>query len=236
MNFGSFWQGSEATIATNTAAKVSLVGLASVAVFLIANAVAILRVIFNIPDYEIKTIMLKGLDEESARIYLNIEFAGTNSGKLISAQTEGPTDVSLFISAPGENLPEKPSVNMQIPSDIKFNLASSQPSNFVIDDLEIKFSETLNPNVFAKIIQAKLNERELVEEDVPNLRVKIKTRVVFKSFWIPLGASFDLPRDIDLKKILLKKKQADGSKAEDNKENKAGDNKENKAENSVENK
>ena len=111
----------------------TIVGLVSAIVFLIANGVAVLNTLKEFPVPEIKTFAITGFNDGPARVYIDIEFPGRNSGNFISAQTEGSFEFLIFISENGVPLPEKPSVSITIPNGLNLNLAAKEPSRFVID-------------------------------------------------------------------------------------------------------
>lgn len=144
------------------------------------------------------------------RIYLNVEFPGTKNGHLISAKTEGPLKLSAYISEKGQSVPKVPSLSVEIPDRIDFNLASKTPTSLVIDDLRVNLAEEFDAGIISRIVGAKL-DKSFTADMMPNIRIKLECRVVLKSLWIPLGASLDVPYDIDLTKM-LNKKTADDEK------------------------
>lgn len=206
---------SATTTATNTAIAFTLFGLVSSIIFLIANAAFVFSTMTNIKPPDIKRVIVKGLDNGPVRLYLDLEFPGTARGHLISAQTEGPLKVSAFITGRGKKPSEKPSLSAEIPSGINLNLASNEPTRLIIDDLNIKLDESFDSSIISKIVEAKMDNR-FTPELLPNIMIRVDTRVVFKSLWIPLGASVNMPIAIDLADIMRKKleKEKEGKNEE----------------------
>jgi hypothetical protein len=208
---------SAATTATNTAIVFTLLGLMTSVVFLIVNAALVFTTMTNIKPPDIKRVVVKGLENGPVRLYLDLEFPGTARGNLISAQTEGPLKVSAFITERGKKPSENPSLLVKIPSGINLNLASNKPTRLIIDDLEIKLDESFDSRIIANIIAAKMNNN-FKPELLPNITVRIDTRVVFKSLWIPLGASVNMPIEIDLADMMNKSIEKEKNEGEQKKE------------------
>ena len=189
---------------TNTAVGFTLIALLSTVIFLIANAVAVGLTATNFPTPVIKTIAIKGLEEGPARVYVDIEFPGTRKGNLISAQTDGPLKVSLFLSEHGKALPAHPALFVEVPNGLNLNLASKTASRLVIDDLLIRFDKDFDAGILSKLLTAKLGNSLYQTEQLPNVQIKIETRVVFKSLWIPVGISVNYPHKLNLASLLPK--------------------------------
>lgn len=187
---------------TNTAVGFTLVALVSIAVFLLGNAIAVGMTAANLPTPVIKTIAVKGLEEGPALVYVDVEFRGTPSGNLISAQTDGPLKVKVFISKNGEALPTDPSLSVEIPNGINLNLASKTAARLVIDYMQIQFGQGFDAGILSKLATAKIGNSLLRKEQLPNVQISVETRVVFKSLWIPLGFSINYPYNLDLSSLI----------------------------------
>lgn len=186
----------------NTTAGFALITIASGVIFLIANAIAVGLTATNIPTPIIRTIAVKGLEVGPARVYVDIEFPGTKKGNLISAQTDGPLKVAMFVSDYGAELSSVPALSVDIPNGVNLNLASKTASHLVIDDLQINFEPGFDTKFLSKLISAKIGKTLLKKEQLPIVQVKVETRIVFKSLWIPFGFSVNYPHIVDLDILL----------------------------------
>lgn len=212
---GAAGRASIATTITNTAVGFTLIGLVTVLGMLVLNAVMVFSTLTDFPIPDIKTVAVKGLEDGPARVFLDLEFPGRSGAGLISAQTEGPIEVSVFVGAHGEALPKKASLSVVLPSGFNLNLASKEATSLVIDDLQIKFGEDFNAALFSTLADRIIAGENLSKlQNAPNVMVQVKTRVVVKSLMIPLGASLDWPFKIDLGKIIREQAAKKTKKAE----------------------
>ena len=210
-----------ATTATNTAVGFTLIGLVTTVIFLIGNGIIVFSTLTNIQPPDIKKIVIQGLENGPVKINVDMEFPSTPYGNYISAQTEGPIKVSAFIAERGKDFAQEPSISVEIPKAISINLASKEPTKLIIDDLAIQLDKSFDSGILSKIVAAQMANK-FEPELLPNIRIKVDTRVVFKSLWIPLGASINLPIELDLAEIMKKKAKEAGNKPkEEKKEEKA---------------
>lgn len=216
---------------TNTVACFTIVALVSTFVFLIANAVAVGLAAKSIPTPLLKRIAIQGLDEGPARMYLDIEFPATGAGNLISAQTDGPLKVSLFVSDKKNIHKTNPALTMEIPNGVNLNLASESGARLVIDDLQIKFDDKFDAGIFSRILNSKIRKDFFNQELIPDVVIRIETRIVIRSLWIPIGFSINYPHNLKLDNLLDDKQEqgttTGAAKEKSDESNATGDTKEN---------
>ena len=193
-----------AQTATATAVGFTLIGLVTTVLFLLINAILFAGTIKNFPIPDLKSVIIKDLENGPALISAEIEFPGSDKGNFISAQTEGPLEVSVFISESGKEFSVNPSLLVKLPI-FELNLASKKPTKILINDLSISFNQEFDAGILSKIVESVV-DKTFSLHSLPNIEVRIKSRVVLKSLWIPLGLSVDnYPFKIDSSRIMKKK-------------------------------
>lgn len=190
---------------TNSTVIFSLIGLLTAVLFLLINAGMVAYTALHFPTPEVKNVVIKGFDKGPIKMFIDLEFPPTKMGYLISAQTEGPLDVSLFMSKKDDPLPSTPSATIIIKAGIDLNLASTKASRLAIDDLEVNLNNEFDSKIIADLMMAQVNKKQ--DMKIPNLKVQVNSRVILKSLWIPIAASISIPYNVDLTKLLMKNKK-----------------------------